>query len=82
MYYVYIIESASLGIYYKGTSSDVDRRLTEHNENKSRFTSGKGPWKLVYRKEFSTKTEALIEEKRLKKLNSRSIQKLIHSVNQ
>ena len=82
MYYVYIIQSESLGDYYKGSSSDVERRLSEHNAGKSRFTSGKGPWKLVFHKGFETKTEALIEEKRLKKLNHRSIEKLIHSVNQ
>jgi len=43
MYYVYIIQSELLGDYYKGVSSDVERRLSEHNAGKSRFTSGKGP---------------------------------------
>ena len=77
MYWVYILKNAE-GIYYKGSTEDIERRLSEHNENKGRFTSGKGPWTLVYSKLFETKREALIEEKRLKKLNTRSLEKLIN----
>ncbi len=32
-----------------------------HNDNKSRYTSNKGPWEVVYSKGFETKKEALIE---------------------
>ncbi len=73
MFYTYIIYSAVGDIFYKGISEDPLHRLWEHNNEKSRFTAGKGPWILVYTKAFETKKQALIEEKRIKSLNRRSI---------
>ncbi|WP_373390188.1 GIY-YIG nuclease family protein [Flavobacterium magnesitis] len=79
MFYVYILYSASLDVYYKGFTSNVEGRLESHLLGKSEFTSRAIDWKLVYTKEFETKQSALIEEKRLKKLNRTSIQKLIQA---
>jgi len=79
MYYVYIIYSKNFDIYYKGFSENVAQRLLDHNENRSKYTSNKGIWKLVYSKAFGTKKEALVEELRLKKLNRKSIESLIQS---
>ena len=77
MYYTYILYSSSEDVYYKGSSSDPDRRLWQHNSDKSRYTCGKGPWTMVYKKAYETKREALIEEKRLKRLNRLSIERLV-----
>ncbi|HMM12793.1 MAG TPA: GIY-YIG nuclease family protein [Bacteroidales bacterium] len=77
MIYVYIIYSSACDEYYKGVTEHPDQRLAEHNADKSRHTSGKGPWQLVYLKPFVLKREALIEERRLKRLNRRSLLKLI-----
>jgi len=77
MFYTYIIYSASCDIHYKGISQDPDHRLLEHNKGKSRYTSGKGPWTLVYLKAFETKNQALIEERRIKNLNRRSLEHLV-----
>ena len=79
MYYTYIIYSSSYDIYYKGVSLFPEKRLSEHNNDESRYTAGKGPWVLVYTKAFVSKKTALIEEKRLKTLNRRSIELLINS---
>ena len=79
MFYTYIIKSETHQITYKGITQNPEKRLFEHNSNLSRYTSNKGPWKLVYLKGFETKTEALIEEKRLKRLNKTSVDKLIDS---
>ena len=68
-FYVYIIESETTGLYYKGFSENYLQRLEEHNSNRSRFTGGKGPWKLIYVEEFLTKKEALIREKKIKHAN-------------
>ncbi|MCD4773019.1 MAG: GIY-YIG nuclease family protein [Bacteroidales bacterium] len=38
-YYVYIIKSDSIGIFYKGFTSNPEKRLFEHNNNKSRYTA-------------------------------------------
>jgi putative endonuclease len=72
-HYVYIIFSASHDIYYKGYSSRPYERLKEHNEDKSRYTSGKGPWSLVFLFEFHTKMDALQKEKSLKIANRKYI---------
>lgn len=69
-WYVYIIESQTDGTYYKGISEDYHRRLEEHNNGQSRYTSGKGPWELRYVEETETKRSALIREKMLKRQNS------------
>ena len=76
-FYVYTLYSASLDIYYKGFSSDVEKRLEYHLNSEHKFTSKAKDWVIVYVKEFAEKTDALREEKRLKKLNRESIERLI-----
>jgi len=76
-YTVYILRNSE-GVYYKGYTSDICRRLYEHNDDtRHKFTSTRGPWELVYSRGFDNKREALIEERRLKRLNKRSIEALI-----
>ncbi len=69
-YYVYIIESEKDGTFYKGYTKNIDKRLIEHNNGQSRYTSKKMPWKLVYLEKFETKREALIRERKIKHYNS------------
>jgi putative endonuclease len=74
---VYIIYSETFQVYYKGFSLDVLKRLEEHNLGKSEYTRNKGPWKLVFYRTFSTKTEALKYEKLLKRQNVKYLEWLI-----
>jgi len=76
-YYVYIIESLIDGDYYKGITNDYKRRLEEHNAGKSEFSSTKIPWRLVFVQIHSTKKEALIQEKKLKRCNKNYLRWLI-----
>ena len=76
-YYVYILYSASFHVYYKGFSTDVEKRLDYHLNSQHKFTSKAKEWVIVYVQEFEDKQEALKEEKRLKKLNRKSIELLI-----
>ena len=76
-FHVYILCSASLDVYYKGFSTDAEKRLEYHLNSKNKFTSKAKDWEIVYVQEFAEKAEALKEEKRLKKLNRKSIEKLI-----
>ncbi len=78
MFYAYILHSKNLQIYYKGFTSDLTQRLISHNSGKSNYTSRTDDWVMVYWKSFPTKREAVLEEKRLKRLNAISLQKLIH----
>ncbi len=78
-HYVYIIFSKSADIFYKGESADPDNRVITHNSGESVYTKGKGPWELVYLEQFENRTEALKREKVIKRLNRRSLEKLIAS---
>ena len=46
---VYAILSEINGEIYVGISQDADKRLTEHNAGKNRYTKGLKPWKNLYR---------------------------------
>ena len=62
MHYVYILKSLKNGKLYKGLTSDLRRRLSEHNSGRSTYTSQNGPWKLIYYEAFSNKSDAKREE--------------------
>ncbi|TXK71668.1 endonuclease [Mesonia sp. HuA40] len=78
-YFVYIIYSESYDSYYRGYSTQPEQRLKQHNEDKGRFTKNKGPWNLVFLQSFSTKREALIRERKIKKYSKSQIIQLIAS---
>ena len=77
MYYVYILESLVDGDFYKGSTSDYVKRVEEHNRGESKFTRSKMPWKLIFVQIFETKSEALIQEKKLKRCNKEYLRQLI-----
>lgn len=79
MFFVYIIYSSSHDVYYKGVLEEPLRRLEEHNSDRSRYTSGKGPWELVYTVQLPTKRDALIREKQIKKWNRETIERVINT---
>jgi len=80
-YTVYILYSHSSDVYYKGVTTDLPKRLYEHQNNLSRYTKNKGPWQLVWTSAFFVKRDALVEELRIKKLNHTSLLKLIENWN-
>lgn len=63
MFYTYIILSQKTGILYKGFTTDLEKRLEEHNSGLSSYTSKHIPWILVLFEEHLTKKEALKREK-------------------
>ncbi len=66
MFYVYILESLATKRHYTGHSSNLQRRLEEHNSGKSRFTKAYRPWRIVYTEWYSTKQEAYAREMQIK----------------
>ena len=78
-YFAYIIYSLQHDKYYKGSTMNPEKRLWEHNEGLSRYTSNFRPWKLVYLEVFTSKTQALIRERKLKKYSKEKIKRLIAS---
>jgi len=78
-WFVYILKSEIDGDFYKGVTENLVVRLEQHNTGQSKFTSSKMPWILVFSKEMNDERSALIEEKRIKKLNRASLERLIVS---
>lgn len=56
----------------------MEKRLEFHNTDKSKYTSGKGPWVLVYQEEYETRSEAMKREKQLKRQNRKYLEWLIN----
>ncbi|MBQ0787286.1 MAG: GIY-YIG nuclease family protein [Oceanihabitans sp.] len=65
-YYTYVLQSDMDGRLYKGHTNDVEKRLKEHNNGKTKSTKGYIPWELVYFETFKTKQEAILREKYFK----------------
>jgi len=65
-YYVYAIKSLKDSRVYVGFSSDVQRRLEEHNSGLTKSTKGYRPWQLVYCEKVVSRISAREREKFLK----------------
>ncbi len=81
-YSLYILRCAD-GTYYTGIAKDVARRLSEHNGilgNGAKYTSGRRPVEIVYEASFPSRSEALKEEMRVKRLTRSQKQELISGV--
>jgi len=77
IYYVYIIQSEKDKGFYTGLTTDVGRRLKEHDKSDTKTTRSKKPWKLVYFEKFENRTEARKREKYLKSGVGREFRKKI-----
>ena len=79
-WYVYRVECAD-GSLYSGITTDVDRRLLEHNYSfkSAKYTRSRRPVRLVRSKEVANRSEASKEEARIKKLKRASKLELIKS---
>jgi len=67
-WHVYIIQCSD-GLLYTGISSDLKRRVKEHNSgNGCRFTRCRAPVKLKYREIVFNRPQALIREAAIKRL--------------
>jgi len=78
-FYVYIIANKTDEDLYKGFTENPVQRLSDHNSGKSQFSSTKEGWHFVFLRIFLAKREALIYEKKIKRLNRLSLEKLISS---
>ena len=83
-YFVYILKCKD-GTLYTGITTDVKRRLGEHNGKDAtkklgaKYTKARRPVKLVFEDRFKNRSEALKEESRIKKLKREDKLKLIKS---
>ena len=70
-YYLYILKSQSADKFYTGISQNPHQRLSYHNSLEKGFTSRYRPWEIVFTKQFETKNEAMLAEKKIKKWKSK-----------
>lgn len=70
---------------YTGYTTDVEKRFQTHiNGSKTggaKYTSANKPVKILYKKEFETKSEAMKEEYRIKHLSRNEKLKMIGCIN-
>ena len=78
MYFVYILKCNDKTLY-TGISTDLKRRVEEHNSSKlgAKYTKARRPVELIYAKEFADRSAALVEEARIKKLSRAEKLKII-----
>jgi putative endonuclease len=70
-YWVYMVRCSD-GSLYTGTTSDLDRRLGQHNSGKaSKYTRARLPVKLAYVEKASSRSSALKRELEMKRLGRR-----------
>jgi putative endonuclease len=70
-FFTYILFSEKLNKFYIGHTNDLERRVNEHNCGFSKSTTSGIPWKLIYSKSFSTKSESYAFERKIKSMKSR-----------
>jgi putative endonuclease len=70
VYHVYMLSCAD-GTLYTGITTDLERRLKEHNQSKvaAKYTRARRPVALVYSKKFKDRSSASIAEAAMKKLS-------------
>lgn len=68
-WYLYIVQCKD-GTYYTGISTDIKRRIKEHNNKKgAKALYGKLPVVLVHKEEFINQIEAAKREREIKGWN-------------
>jgi putative endonuclease len=71
MFYTYIIYSKTLDKYYVGSCQDIQKRLKDHLNSKSKYTKTAKDWELNYFETYFSRSEAYQREMQIKKMKSR-----------
>lgn len=78
-HYVYVVECSD-GTYYTGYTTDVDRRVAEHNEGTAaKYTRGRRPVELVHVETFDSRSAALKREHAVKQLRRGAKDRLVRT---
>jgi putative endonuclease len=85
-WYLYIARCNG-NTFYTGVTTDVKRRIEQHNDGTgAKYTRGRAPIELIYCAQYANRSEAQIEEARIKKLNRKQkdllvSEKLLEKIN-
>jgi putative endonuclease len=76
-HHVYIVECSD-GTYYTGYTTDVNRRVAEHNDGTAaKYTRGRRPVELVHVESFDSQSAAMQREHAIKQLRRPAKEKLV-----
>ncbi len=80
-WFVYLLRCSD-GSLYAGVTTDIGRRVKEHNGEGgkgkgAKYTNAHGPVKLAYQEAVSSRSEAQIREAQLRKLSKLEKEKLV-----
>ena len=69
MHHIYVLECCD-GTYYTGYTTDVERRVAEHDAGDgAKYTRGRTPVELRHTESFESKSAAMRREYELKQLS-------------
>jgi putative endonuclease len=69
VHYVYVLECSD-GTYYTGYTTDVDRRVDEHDAGEgAKYTRGRTPVELRHVESYETRAAAMSREYEIKQLS-------------
>jgi len=78
-WFLYLIRSKD-GSLYTGITTDVDRRLAEHQAGKgAKYLRGKAPLMLAFQQKIGSRSAALIAEAAIKKLSKADKELIINT---
>ena len=66
MFYVYVLSSVARNYIYVGMSSDIERRISDHNNGYNKTTKPYRPFRVILVEEYETRDLARKREKYLK----------------
>ena len=70
--YLYVLCGKKTKKYYIGVTDNIERRIIEHNNNKTHFTGKQHEiWEVIFTKYFKEQCEARKEEMRLKRAKNK-----------
>jgi putative endonuclease len=77
MHHVYVLECSD-GTYYTGYTTDVERRVAEHDAGDgAKYTRGRTPVELVHAEAYDTRSAAMQREHEIKALSRREKERLV-----
>ena len=68
MHFVYVLYSLKDHKFYKGSTSNIQKRFIRHNSGGSTSTAHRKPFVMVHVEQFDNKRDALLRENYLKTL--------------
>ena len=80
-FYVYILTNKTKTVLYTGITNNLKRRLQEHQEGKSNFTSRYNVQYLLYYERFGWINKAIAREKEIKGWSRKRKEMLINESN-